>query len=76
MMVITIFIYMSNSLQNQFENLLETEVDHREFPAYAGAALLGVLGISGLIKSLTQSTPNQKQSASGGYGSSTYGGTR
>lgn len=65
---------MSNSFQNQFENLLETEVDRREFLVYAGATLLGVLGISGLLKSLTQSPSSRKNATAGGYGSSTYGG--
>ncbi len=64
---------MSNSIQNQFENLLESEIDRREFLAYAGATLLGIFGISSLLKILTLSTPNKKQ-VSDGYGSSTYGG--
>lgn len=64
---------MSHSIQDHFENLLETEIDRREFLAYVGAALLGVLGVSSLLKILTQ-TPSNKKSASGGYGSSTYGG--
>lgn len=66
---------MSNTIQNQFENLLDTEVDRREFLAYCGAALLGVLGVSGMIKTLTQYSPSpENQKAIGGYGSSTYGG--
>ncbi len=64
---------MSHSLQDHFENLLETEVDRREFLAYAGAAALGILGISSVLKVLTQS-PSNKRHVSGGYGSSTYGG--
>jgi len=65
---------MSTTIQNHFENLLDAEVDRREFLAYCGATLLGVLGVSGLIKALTQSnpsTPNRK--VADGYGSSTYG---
>jgi len=51
--------------------------DRREFLAYCAAAFLGVLGISGLIKTLTQSTPSKNnQRVSDGYGSSKYGGSR
>lgn len=67
---------MSNLLQHQFENLLETEVDRREFLAYCAAALLGVLGVSGLLQALTQAPTTKQNSATGGYGASTYGGTR
>lgn len=67
---------MSHSLQNHFENLLETDVDRREFLAYCGATLLGVLGVSGLLKALSQTNPNKNRSVSDGYGSSTYGGKR
>lgn len=63
------------SFQDNFEYLLETEVDRREFLAYCGATLLGVLGISGLVKILTQSPSSKtKNNIPGGYGSSTYGG--
>lgn len=65
---------MSNKIQHQFENLLETEVDRRELLAYAGATFLGVFGVSSLIKTLTQSTPTKKKAAYNGYGSSAYGG--
>ena len=66
---------MPNQIQHHFENLLETEVDRREFLAYCGATFLGVLGVSGLIKALTQSNPStSRRTTSGGYGSSTYGG--
>lgn len=65
---------MTHKIQDQFENLLETEVDRREFLTYAGATLLGVFGVSSLIKTLTQSTPHKKHAASNGYGSATYGG--
>lgn len=66
---------MPTNIQDKFENLLETEVDRREFLAYCGAALLGVLGVSGLIRTLTQSSSSiTKERTAGGYGSSTYGG--
>jgi hypothetical protein len=66
---------MQKSFQHNLESLLETEVDRREFLAYVGATLLGVLGVSGLLKTLAQSPSSKTNRQSpGGYGSSTYGG--
>lgn len=63
------------SIQDNFENILETEIDRREFLAYCGATLLGVFGISSVIKALTQAPSSKtKNNIPGGYGSSTYGG--
>lgn len=53
--------------------LLRTEVDRKEFLAYCGATILGVLGVTGLVKTLTQHAPASK-SQSSSYGSSPYGG--
>jgi hypothetical protein len=49
---------MPHPLEDHVENLLETEVDRREFLAYCGAALMSVLGVSGLIMILIQQVPN------------------
>lgn len=69
---------MFDSLQPQFEHLLETEIDRREFLAHCGATLLAVVGVSNLLKTLTQSPMPRSQLASKpvaeGYGTSTYGG--
>lgn len=67
---------MPHLVQRQFENLLKSEIDRREFLAYCGAAVLGILGVSGLIQLLTDSTPRNNQSTPRGYGASVYGGTR
>jgi len=66
---------------DQLHDLLATEMDRREFLTYAGAVLLTVLGISGLLRTLAQPPLLEKHSHTssatpGGYGSSTYGGTR
>lgn len=68
-------------ISEHFQDLLQTEMDRREFLAYLGATLLAVVGISGLLRSLTNPTllrpswPGQAPS-SNGYGGGTYGGGR
>lgn len=64
---------------DQFEDLLTTDMDRREFLAYLGAAALTVLGVSGLLRTLTNPSllrPSQPGHApsSHGYGGGTYGG--
>jgi hypothetical protein len=54
------------------DELLDKEMDRREFLAHAGAAALAVIGVAGLLKSL--SNMNSKQ-VSNGYGSGVYGGS-
>ncbi len=57
------------------QQLLETEMDRKEFLAYIGAALLAVIGISGMLKSLAPPTTHHSaKNAQAGYGSSVYGG--
>jgi len=57
------------------QKLLETEMDRKEFLAYVGALILAVVGIAGIIESL--SSPSRQNSTQPnnkvGYGSSTYG---
>lgn len=67
---------MSHQLQDHFENLLDAQVDRREFLAYCGATLLGVFGVSSLLNTLTKTTPTNNRSVSNGYGSNTFGGSR
>lgn len=56
------------------QQLLETEMDRKEFLLYISASLLAVVGISGLAKSLLPPTKQQKSDNQVGYGASTYGG--
>lgn len=60
------------------QQLLETEMDRKEFLMYVGASVLAVVGISGLAKSLAPPTKQGKSQSSDkigyGYGNSTYGG--
>lgn len=52
-------------------DLLEKEMDRREFLTHAGAALLAVVGITGVLSSLRGI---DKKHQSHGYGGSVYGG--
>lgn len=64
-------------LTDQFHELLETEMDRKEFLAYAGATLLAVIGVSGLFRVLTQpvlSKHTTQHHQADGYGSGVYGG--
>ena len=56
------------------QQLLEAEMDRKEFLAYLGAALLAITGISGLAKSLAPTKPQAKSNKKTGYGNSPYGG--
>ncbi len=59
------------------QQLLETEMDRKEFLAYLGASILAVVGISGLAKTLLPTANKQSSAQSNkkvGYGNSTYGG--
>lgn len=53
------------------QELLETEMDRKEFMAYVGATALAVFGVSGLLKAITQNSPTTKKDS--GYGGSAYG---
>ena len=60
------------------QELLSKEMNRKEFLQVMGAAILGLIGISGFLSNLnkfakTQTKPQPKQSISSGYGSSAYG---
>jgi hypothetical protein len=59
-------------MKSQIEELFNKEMTRKEFLQHVGAAVLVVLGISGLMQALLGSQ-KQKQTAAG-YGSSAYGG--
>ncbi len=58
-------------IRQPFDQLLSKEVDRREFLAHVGAAGLGIIGVTSIIKALTGS---QTKKSSSGYGGSSYGG--
>lgn len=55
------------------QQLLETEMDRKEFLTYVGASVLAVIGISGILKSLAPPANPGKRNVSSGYGGSVYG---
>ncbi|MCL5407343.1 MAG: hypothetical protein M1429_02525 [Patescibacteria group bacterium] len=56
---------------NLFKELLEKEMDRREFLVHIGALLLAVIGISALLRTL--SNPHLLKKTNG-FGSNSYGG--
>jgi hypothetical protein len=58
--------------ERQISDLLSTEMDRKEFLLYLGAATAGLLGLSTILKIITQPAEKHRQS-SGGYGNSVYG---
>ena len=59
-------------MSNQIQNLLQTEMDRKQFLKHVGASALAISGIAGLIKSLT----NPHSRLNNGYGVSSYGGVK
>ena len=66
----------------KIHEILEQEIDRKEFLRYLGVGLLSLVGIMNLIhnldhflgtKSKTKTTASTSQKPSGGYGSSAYG---
>jgi hypothetical protein len=62
-------------IREQIDALLAKEMDRKEFLQHVGAGLMIVLGISGVLKALTQQQPHARKQGMG-YGSSAYGGSR
>lgn len=56
-----------------FRELLNKQMDRREFLLHIGALLLAVFGISALLRTLSDPDPFKKKDRLG-YGSSGYGG--
>ncbi len=66
-------------IKTNIQTLFATEMDRKKFLAYTGTVLLGVFGITGVLKVLTQAhhTPSHDQKSypvqTSGYGGSVYG---
>jgi hypothetical protein len=58
--------------QKQVQKLMSSEMTRREFLGFLGAALIGVVGITGIIKGLNGAAAGHQ--VGNGYGSSPYGG--
>lgn len=58
-------------MKNDLDNLLQKEMDRREFLKHVGIGLVALTGASALLKALNGgSTPRR----TAGYGASAYGG--
>jgi hypothetical protein len=62
------------------QDLLSKDMDRKEFLIHVGGVMLAVVGITGLIKKLSdpfgKTRPSTANTSSGvGYGASTYGGS-
>lgn len=66
------------NIKKQLDSLLNQEMDRKNFLKYSGGILLAVLGITGLIRILMNSsrpgvTPEEQPQGPSGYGASRYG---
>jgi len=61
--------------QNPLNQLFKKEMNRREFLGHLGAGILAMVGVSGLIKGLTEFSGGRSHGhQANGYGSSSYGG--
>jgi arginine exporter protein ArgO len=66
-------------MKDNMSALLNKEVSRKEFLQHVGIAILALIGVGGLLKTLSESSKNQLQQSSQsgfGYGSGTYGGIK
>lgn len=70
------------AIKTQIDALLQEKMDRKDFLKYAGTVVLGVIGITGLVRMLLGSRgltglddggSNNGKGKGGGYGSSGYG---
>ena len=68
---------MVGQYKQQFDNMMQREIDRGEFLKFMGIAVLGVFGVVGFIKNLHEVVPShnssKKHQSSSGYGRSPYG---
>lgn len=67
-------------MHKNIQTILEKDMSRREFLGYIGAAFLGVIGVSGILKALMSHetggvTKRVASPAEFGYGSTPYGGS-
>lgn len=64
-------------IKQHITKLLDTEMDRKDFLKLLGVGAVAAVGISGIIKAMTQQPvkPTAK-TADGGYGSTAYGGSK
>ncbi len=63
----------SKTNQKPLQDLLNADMDRRQFLGFLGAATLAVVGASSIVKGLS-SLANRDQPVTNGYGGGAYGG--
>jgi len=66
------------AIKDQIDTLLQEKMDRKDFLKYSGTIVLGIIGITGLVRMLLGNrglvpTGSDQKSQGSGYGSSTYG---
>lgn len=67
------------AIKTQIEALLQEKMDRKDFLKYSGTVILGIIGVTGLLRmvlgsrGLLDSQPQGQQSQGSGYGNSSYG---
>lgn len=67
---------IQKGLTRQLDDLMRVQMNRGEFLRYMGVALLGVVGITGLLKNLHHAIPKHAQpirNLAAGYGHGGYG---
>ena len=63
-------------IQRELQKLFVKDMNRREFLAHVGAGVLTIIGVTGVIKHLTELNGPKQRSGSVGYGLSAYGGKK
>lgn len=65
-------------MNKHVQAIFEKPMNRKEFLGYIGAAILAVVGVSGMLKALLHhdNRGNSHGTVSGGYGSTAYGGAK
>lgn len=63
-------------MNKNLQTVLEKPMNRKQFLGYIGAAVLSVIGVTGMLKAIMHggSTPKISHNVKQGYGGSSYGG--
>jgi hypothetical protein len=67
---------LQDEIVGQMDGLMRVQLSRAEFLQYIGVVLLGVVGVTGLVKNLRRSLPGRTQtskSMASSYGRGAYG---
>ena len=65
--------HIQEEVAGRIDELMSAQLSRAEFLKYIGVVLLGVVGITGLLKNLHRSLPGRTQAATSQSMSRTYG---